>query len=521
MPNKIKALALGAIALAVTAMINVPVYGVVGELGFFGGISTGTRLPKTTEILLRQQENNRGNNRSSQPMTYKEVVFLDGQPRVFEGILTPTLRYIPENGQGANNNNRIGTINDIYVVGPSDTSPDDVTIARNISFDVNFRIEGNQVIRDYQVRSWAETITVPGGTFVLDPRQSQFTVSIIEDIRAGVTFYRGDLSIRAFYRNQDNDEVVIDNRSGSFYGFRSAWSATETHRIDSTITAPGWQMQLQLRPSVSVSKFLQYTQNEPTAISFPGNFREVMQNVSAMEWNVFHRPHQFSEFDSEGRVTIPTFNTFEQLISPNLNFLRGHPAEFDISRLFAMQILDGDPRFFRPEQAITRGQFTAALARALKLQITPPIQNPVGRRNVVTLVFPDVPASRPEYPYIMAARRFGLALGREDGRFHIDSPLDRQEAIALMIRSLGLEDMGIYPAPVTIFTDDHLISPWARRELYVAEWVGLVTGDANGNVRPTDFITNAEAAAMINRLIEYMRFDLALDYTDHIVNYAG
>ena len=503
------------LGMATSITAAMPAWAVVGELGFFGGISSGTRLPKTTEILLRQEANNRGNTRNVDPMTYVEMVFLDGQPRVFEGIITPTLRYIPDDS-------RLGTFSDTYVIGPSDTSPEDVSIVRNIAFDVNFRVEGSQVVRDYQVATWAETITTPGGTFVLDARQSQFTVSIIEDIRAGVTFYRGDVSIRAFYREAESGDVVIDDRAGSFYGFRSAWSATETHRIDSTITAPGWQMQVQMRPSVSVSKFLQYTQNEPTAISFAGNFREVMQNVSAMEWNIFHRPHQFSEFDDSGRVVIPTFNTFEQLISPNLNFLRGHPAEFDISRLFAMQILNGDPRFFRPEQAITRGQFTAALSRALKLQITPTIQNPRGRRqNVVTLVFPDVPEDRPEFPYIMAAREFGLAMGRDDGRFHIDAPLDRQEAIALMIRAIGLEDIGIHPVPTTIFTDDHLISPWARRELYVAEWIGLVTGDANGNVRPTDFITNAEAAAMINRLIEYMRFDLALDYTDHIVNFAG
>jgi len=502
-------------------------YPIIGQMGFFGGITTGTRLPQTTERRIALEGTARRATGAVPPMPYREVVFLDGRPREFEGLLTVTPRHISDTSL-------LGTLTgEVYQVNLSNVAPPgDVEIARTISFDVNYRIEGNQVIRDYRVNNWTETILIDGIPHVLDPNLSSFVISVIEDRRAAVTYYRGDISMRAVYSVgegfavADERRVVTEDRWGSFYGFRSAWSGVETHRINSTITSRGpnagdnWEQQIQLRPSASVAKSLQFAANEPTMISFAGNFREVMQTTAAMEWNVLHRPQQFSMFDDSGRVAIPTFNTFEQLIAPNLNFLRGHPAEFDAGRLFSMQVLDGDPRFFRPDQAMTRGQFTVALTRAMNLPL--PAQQPArNRRNVPVLIFPDVPDTRPEFSYIMAARNVGLANGRENGHFHIDDPLDRQEAIALMVRALGLEDMGIYPVAVTPFADDRLVANWARRELYVAERIGLISGDDNGNIRPRDMLTQAEGAAIINRFIEYMRYDLAMDYAEHIVNYAN
>ncbi|MCL2616321.1 MAG: S-layer homology domain-containing protein [Defluviitaleaceae bacterium] len=529
-------------ALAATMMITsmaVPAYAVnaplhtvgndpvIGQMGFFGGTATATRLPQTTERRIALGETRaRTRTGTLPPRPYREIVFLDGTPREFEGVLRITPQHMDADS-------RLGTLsNERYVVESSiGNDNDNVEVARNIAFNINYRIEGNQVIRDYRVNTWLENIWVDGVEFILDPYLSEFVVSVIEDRRAAVTFYRGDISVRAVYVEDgewdyEGARRVVDDRWGSFYGFRSAWSAVETHRIDSIITATGpfpednWEMQVQMRPSASVSKSLQFAENEPTMISFLGNYREVMQTTSAMEWNIFHRPQQFSQYDDSGRMYIPTFNTFEQLIAPNLSFLRGHPAQADITRLFSMQILGGEPSHFRPDQAMTRGQFTTALVRAMNLPLPEQTPQSVRRRNVPVLLFPDVPSTRPEFPYIMAARNVGLAVGREDGQFHIDSPLDRQEAIALMVRALGLEDMGIFPASVTPFADDASVSPWARRELYVAEWIGLISGDDDGNIRPRDWLTNAEGAAIINRFVEYMRFDLAMDYAEHIVNYA-
>ena len=311
--------------------------------------------------------------------------------------------------------------------------------------------------------------------------------------------------------------------SGTFYGYDSAWSSTETHRIDGTVTTDGWQLQYQVRPSVSMGKTLQYSENEPTAISFSGNYREVMQNKSGLSYDIYTLPKVNTyNVPRTGTESIDTYNSFEQLIAPNLGFLKGHFAEADIKKLFAMQILDGEPTFYQPSQSVTRGQFVSMLTKAVKLPVedTSKKKKSSKKAQVVNIVFPDVTEDREDYKYIMAAYKAGLAVGRDNGHFYTDSPIERQEAIVILLRTLGLENLGLSPTPVTSFVDDKYIADWAKKEVYAAARLGIISGDSDGNFRPKSYVSKAEAAAFVNRLVTYMRSDLQTDYTEHIVNYS-
>jgi hypothetical protein len=266
-----------------------------------------------------------------------------------------------------------------------------------------------------------------------------------------------------------------------------------------------------------------------------------MHNVSGASYNIFMRPLQFHnnpasgnininnlnqthfdffEEEDSGDINLASYNTFEQLIAPDLTFLRGHPAESDISKLFAMQILDGEPRFFQPHQLITRDQFVTALVKAIGIPPEPPATGR-GRNVVQRIVFPDVQPDRPNYAYLMAAYRSGLATGNHQGLFNADAPIQRQEAMALMLRALGLQQLGLNPTPVTPFVDDADIAPWAKRELYAAHKIGLIYPDDNGRINPRNSVSKAAAAAFINHLIDYMRAEIAEDYSAHIVNFPN
>ena len=501
-----------ALLIAITGTQTI--YAQSGDMGYFGGISQGTRLPSTTEQILQ----NAGTNRArAESMPYKEMIMLDGIPYEFEGLLTV---------RRANNAIKpgvdVGTYNETYVVQATTSGDATTNLSRTITFRVNYRIEGNQTIKDYTATTWNETIATPNSTYVLDQDRSQFGVSILEDSTPGVKYYKGNISQTAVYAGGQTG-VTTHTTEGSFYGYESAWSNTEVHRIDGIVSNSNWQMQYQVRPSVSVSKRLNYTQNEPTAISFAGNYREIMSNVSGMQYNIFVKPQEFYDVPDSGGTSISTYNTFEQLIAPNVEYLRGHFAESDIRKLFSMQILQGDPKHFQPNQEMLRGQFIMALSRAIKLPVEQP-QQATGRnaRNApITIVFPDVTPDRPTYPYIMAAFNAGFAKGSNNGYFYEESPISREEAVAIMLRTLGLTNLGLDNTPITVFTDDYKVSDWARGELSAAHRIGLIYADDEGNINPTDNITKAEAAALINRLIEYMRSDIALDYMDNIVNYPS
>ncbi|WP_250228541.1 S-layer homology domain-containing protein [Anaeropeptidivorans aminofermentans] len=500
-----------------TFFLSTMAYADIGDMGFFGGVSQGRKLPKTTEILL---QNKNSKKTSSDSFIYKELILLSGRPQEFEGRLTKK-----ESGAVTQEENS-GTYTVTFTVVPVRTDEDAARINRNIVFTVNWRREGSQVIKDYEVKSWTETIASADDELSLQQDQSHFNVSIIEDHTPGVVYYKGNISMTAVYAadsedNADAQRTTVQS-TGSIYGYQSAWSNTETHRIDTWVYGNDWQMQYQLRPSVSVNKVLQYSENEPTAISFKGNYREVIQNQSALSYNIYAKPVQFYDLQDNGSINIPSYNSFEQLIAPDTSFLKGHFAEADINKLFSMQVLTGNPVYFKPEQAMTRGQFVMALAKAVKLPIEEVKATKKSKKNdVVKIVFPDVLPERAEYPYIMAAFNSGLAMGRDSGNFYIDSPIQRQEAIVILVRALGLENLGLDPTPATVFTDDRKIASWAKKEIYAAERLGIISGDEDGNFRPEEKITKAEGAAFINRLINYMRQDLVTDYTEHIINYAN
>ncbi len=497
------------IGLAAAIFSSQPALAKMGDLGFFGGVSQGTRLPKTTEMILAATNSKAV---KGVPLVYKEVIFLNGTPAVFEGTLTV--------GTAAKPTAASGTYTETYKVAPSPATAADVSIARDVTFKVNYRVEGNQTIKDYTSTKYAETITLGDQEFTVDAPNSHFEMSIIEDKTPGCVYYKGNISRKAVYAigGEGGPKTTLDI-NGTFYGYNNTWSSTEAQRLDCTLTTDQWQMQYQVRPSVSVSKTLKYSENEPTAISFAGNYQEVMQNLSGLQYEIFVKPLMFYQVPAKGNVSISPYNTFEQLIAPDVSYLKGHAAEQEIKKLFALQILDGDPKFFQPAQAITRDQYVTALVKAIKLPLEPAAKN-VKAKTAQKIVFPDVTVDRVTYPYIMAGYKNGLAIGRSDGKFYSDFPIDYQEAVTIMVRTLGLQALGLDPTPVTPFADDLQIASWAKKEVYAAQRLGLIRADDNGNFNPKRNISKAEASALLNNLVDYMRSGIATDYSENIVNYT-
>jgi len=500
---------------ACTAGFPLTASAIPGDMGFFGGISEGRRLPKTIEMLVSGDARVSGNPNQAREFLYKEIIFLTGMPVEFTGMLEVT------GANGVTPNTRSGNYTQTMRVYPSAASGEETRINRSIVYNVNYRREGNQLIKDYTVRDWTETIAVGGVTFNLDRAQSGFDVSIIEHETPGIGYYRGDISARCVYTYGETADRLALDMSDSFHGYACAWSGVETHRIEAALTGNSWQMFYQIRPSVSVNKVLWYTENEPEAIGFEGNYKEVLKNQSGLKYMILQAPLIFPHLPAEGGTSIPTRNSFEQLVAPNVDFLKGHPARDDIHKLFSMQILDGDPLFYKPEQAITRAQFVSALVKAIKLPVEITPAAPRGRRNQTQpIVFPDVQPARPDYPYVMAAYRNRMAVGRDDGTFYADSALERQEAFVILIRALGFNHLGYSVDQTTIFTDDAQIAPWARQGLNAAYRLKLIKPEADGRIRPKDYVSKAEAAALIRGLVDYMRIGIASDYAEHIVNYV-
>ncbi|MDR1703445.1 MAG: S-layer homology domain-containing protein [Clostridiales bacterium] len=517
------------------------------ELGFWGGITSGTRLPKATEIITA----NAGRQTRPEPETgeYKEVVFINGVPKEFVGQMTVT------RGGGVVEGQDSGIYTESYLVEESAATTEDITIDRDIVFNVTWMRKPDnkkQIVYNYAVTAWNETIVADGNTYDLDPAQSYFEVTAIEDIKAGVNYVSGSQSMLAVYLTQAGQEdgdgqedgggqedgdgqgdedgqednagpaMTTLTRNGEYYRYESPWSKAEGHRISTRVmNSAGWQLSYEVRPSISAYKTLRYKDNEPQAISFPGNLQEVLQVESGLAYDIYDLPQLFYGTPVYGQANIETISVFENLYPQNVSFLDGHWAQEDIRRLFALGVLDGNPVMFQPDQAMTRSQFIVALAKALRLTLEPLPASRNRRVFVGEITFPDVGMERPDYQHIMAAYRAGIAQGKGSSNFNPDDLVTLEEAIHTIVQSIGLLDLGLDPTNMTRFADDDVISGWAKQAMYAATRMGIFGPDENGNIGPQQQITKAFGAALINRMIEYMRTDLKRDYTEHIVHFAN
>ncbi len=497
------------VSLLVTA-VPTNVFAQSGYIGYYGGITEGKRLPKTSETLLALNTANK-----SETFTYKEYILMDKTPTLFEGEMKITSKEPVVLADMGKYTVRIE-------VSPTATSTTEGTIDRDITYQVNYyRDDNKNIIKDYTVTKWEETITTPTGSYTLDPKKSYADISIVENYTPGVTYYKGDISSKAYYEGGLGESGVAEVvKEGGIFGYNSAWSNTETHRIEATVSNGEDTFTYQIRPSVSVYKDLQYGANEPTYSSFEGNYREVLTNDSGLFYTILSKSNSMYLTPIAGGASIDSRNYFEQLSPVNLTSLKGAPYYADVEKLFGMGILEGDPNLFKPTQAITRAEFVTMLVKAFKLS-TANYEAANNKKSKVPLAsaFADVSATRNDFKYIMTAYDSGIIVGSTDGHYYPDSYITRQEAIVMIIRSLGLQTMGITGNPQSPFMDDKDIANWAKNDLYTAYKVGIISTGKDFKVNPKQKLTKADAAVVVNSMVNYLRYTLKENYAESIVNY--
>ncbi len=157
--------------------------------------------------------------------------------------------------------------------------------------------------------------------------------------------------------------------------------------------------------------------------------------------------------------------------------------------------------YYSPSSAMTRAEYVLMMAKAFRLQPAP-----AGR-----LPFPDVPPGLllydriPARPWLAAAYEQGFVAGRDDGRFYPQSPIRRDEAVAVLVRALGL---GGFAASLPAEERERLLAPFRDHgsvegslvpEIALAVKLRILVGYPDGTLRPANYIRRSEAAAVIFR----------------------
>ena len=117
------------------------------------------------------------------------------------------------------------------------------------------------------------------------------------------------------------------------------------------------------------------------------------------------------------------------------------------------------------------------------------------------LVFTDIDDTNPDFFNIKQLSRTGVIKGNDKGEANINDNVTRAEAVAMILRFLGLNQVAMQ-GTVRIF-DDVTSDKWYYREVLSAYNYGLVKGDSEKTFSPERDVTREEITVMVVRALQY------------------
>jgi len=473
---------------------------------------------------------------------YKEVIFISGEP--IELIGTVTVPDIPEDKDSY-------SISYKYSLQNIEKS---ATLDRTIKYDVTKEVDdvNRQTVLNVEIPDTGgltESITIGDDEYVLGGYS--FSKSILYDNTPAVDYYSGTIYIkRVYYKNGDNisneGRIVLESSTDNLIGYKHYWGAAETqitnHKVDYTPyeqTDTDVPLQGFITSSMSHLKKIgfQYLKTDPQNISFRGNYIKTgtVENLLQYSYDMpdFTDDNVNTFYRDDGEIDISSnlITDRESLKVPKYRDIGGHWAEDSIFLLGSLGIFKTDSQYFAPDSPITRVDFAVAIANAIK-EIIPLTQtervrlyrekeghpyydyNPNGivEENALEKMLDT-------YNHVKFLKDSGITVGMGDTKFfYPETYIKRSEAINMIVKALGLENLAPAPPYKTMYLDDDDIPFWAKDSIYMANEIGLITGYDDGTIRPDNFVSRADAAVFIEKFINHIKDEISYDYREKIIN---
>jgi len=259
-----------------------------------------------------------------------------------------------------------------------------------------------------------------------------------------------------------------------YHGGTATMPVSEPTRINWDFNGWDWNFATQITTNVTIT-----AQWEPQSDNSEDddNSNNSTSWVTPDNWGPHLRPH------------IPRL--YYELNDPYLPILRSRYPGLGFRAKFMIGFPDGN---FKPNGYLTRAEAAALLVRTM----TTTFGVNVPRRQVHTIPYTwgDVSPGTWYYEYIAIAYSYGLVRGFETGNFQPNTPITREQFAGMLARGMETAASGILP-----YMDAADVSDWAYDYIYSVLALGLMHGDANGIFRPAGFITRAETAAAMSRIL--------------------
>ena len=181
---------------------------------------------------------------------------------------------------------------------------------------------------------------------------------------------------------------------------------------------------------------------------------------------------------------VITFGNAQQSYAMNFTDVPdSHGFSANMHYLFKEGVIQGfGDNQFRPDEAVTRGNASIMIAKALKLD--------TSNKNSG---FSDVGKSSEAAGAIQAVKSKGIVTGYSDGKFYPNRQVTRAEMTILMARAFEMKETG-YPTFKDISRE--MASYESIRKVLA---YGVVAGYTDDTFRPNEILTRAQFSAFLSR----------------------
>ncbi|TXK83999.1 InlB B-repeat-containing protein [Paenibacillus sp. N3.4] len=250
--------------------------------------------------------------------------------------------------------------------------------------------------------------------------------------------------------------------------------------------------------TVHLDKFQIYVQREIPLPEGADPNKITTAIVLEQDGTVRHVPTYVTKRDGKAYAVVNSLtNSTYSLIWHPMTFadVELHWAKNAVNDMASRLVLNGvDEKSYRPDAPITRAELAAVIVRALGLS-----------DRGQTAMFNDVKADDWYSGALVKAYEYGIIQGYEDGTFRPLNPITREETMVMMARAMknvGLKKAsGDTAQALSAFEDRQSVSVWAEQAAASLVTQQLVRGDEAGRLMPLSFISRAETAAIVQRML--------------------
>lgn len=218
-----------------------------------------------------------------------------------------------------------------------------------------------------------------------------------------------------------------------------------------------------------------------------GTFRHVPTQIVVINGKYF------------AKINSLTNSTYSVIYSPvAFADVASHWAKDAVNDMGSRMVVTGRGNgVYAPDTSITRAEFAAIVVRALGLA------QATGESG-----FGDVSGSDWFNGYVGTATAYGLITGYDSASYRPNETITREQAMAILERAMKKTGLGVTLTDSEIatllaaYTDGSAVSGYAKTSVAACIKTGVVNGSSETTLSPKGYVTRAEVAVMVRRLLQ-------------------